>query len=267
MILPIEMPPYYTYISGPYHGTYGEVYICDYVLLKDKRAIKKIHTFMQAEILINEAIMQYRITNDNVIKIYDPITHNEVKYLPMEYCPRGLVDYLKDKLKIGLIQNSEAIKQITGIYNGLNAAHNEKVIHGDLKPENVRFSQKGIIKIGDFGCAKLVFKDTPLLRGSMNYAAPEVINGEEITINSDYFSFGVLAYLILTGVHPFFPNDQSCLTSPKDLICDNSFSVIPISNYRNDIPVPLINLIMDSLSRDIVLRDNARTGWMKYFAN
>lgn len=156
----------------------------------------------------------------------------------------------------GKIPYDEARDLLHGVLQGLNDAHTAGVIHGDIKPANVRFGvgatdeDLGFPKLSDFGAARRVREDVPGIRGSTNWMAPEVIEGERSTEASDYFSFGVLAYLLLTGQHPYFANDPSCLTNEEDNIVSATFKPQPLDSHRSDIPQTVCALVMDLLSRD-----------------
>lgn len=93
------------------------------------------------------------------------------------------------------------------IARGLGAAHEQDIIHRDLKPENILVSYDGDVKITDFGLARSLSRVTitksGLLIGSLAYMAPEVINLSDASARSDIFSFGVIAYELLTGKPPF----------------------------------------------------------------
>lgn len=93
------------------------------------------------------------------------------------------------------------------IARGLGAAHEQDIIHRDLKPENILVSYDGDVKITDFGLARSLSRVTitksGLLIGSLAYMAPEVINLSDASPRSDIFSFGVIAYELLTGKPPF----------------------------------------------------------------
>ena len=91
---------------------------------------------------------------------------------------------------------------------GLKIAHACGVVHLDLKPENVFLKKDGSIKIGDFGCAKILHKSQANKvvrgkRGSPPYMSPEQIGSQGVTDKADIWSFGVLAYEMMTGELPF----------------------------------------------------------------
>ncbi len=132
---------------------------------------------------------------------------------------------------------------------GIGAAHERGILHRDLKPENVLVSNRGDVKITDFGLARLLTKITVtrlgLLVGSLGYMAPEVINGERATVHADIFSFGVLAYELLCGKSPFVGE------TPQELIkkiVDGDFR--PLQEEAPSVPIEVASLINKSLSVD-----------------
>ncbi len=94
------------------------------------------------------------------------------------------------------------------VARGLGAVHERGIIHRDLKPENILISYNGDVKLSDFGLAKelnrLTMTRLGLLVGSLGYMAPEVTEGEKSCIKSDLFSFGAIAYELLSGQPPIY---------------------------------------------------------------
>ncbi len=108
------------------------------------------------------------------------------------------------------------LRYLLEIAAGLRYAHSRSVIHRDIKPSNVRVLDDGRVKILDFGIAKLLRADHALTRtgtalGSMGYLAPEQVEGRTVDQRADIFSFGCLAYELLTGQQPFGDDDTSAV--------------------------------------------------------
>jgi serine/threonine protein kinase len=122
---------------------------------------------------------------------------------------------LRDELAAGAVPPDRLIATLTDIASGLAAAHGRGIIHRDLKPENVIRRTDGRIKIVDFGLARISDPEIPTMTrltepgttaGTPGYMAPEQISGGEIDARSDLFAFGVLAWELATGEHPFGSN-------------------------------------------------------------
>lgn len=251
----------YDIIEGPFNGNYGAVKIGLHRLLKSKKALKCLHPHVDPEIIKEEALKLQQVKSPYVIQIFDFYVEENV--IVMEYCPKGLDDILKERFRQveGGLPYDEARELLHGILQGLNDAHCVGIVHGDIKPANVRFGvaktedQLGQPKLGDFGAARRIREETLAIRGSTNWMAPEVIEGEDATKASDYFSFGILAYLVLSGRHPFFAGDPSCLTTEKDTITSSSFRPPPLASLiGHDTPDQVAELVMALLSRDPELR-------------
>jgi serine/threonine protein kinase len=246
----------YEITAGPFSGTYGQVSIGQHKLLGWVRAIKQLHHHVRQEVLLQEARTLKEVRSPYVVQIFE--FFDDPPAIVMEYCPTGLDSYLRERFT--LVPNGlpydEARELLHGLLEGVNDAHQAKVIHGDIKPANVRFGagtaagQLGLPKLGDFGAGRHLRDNTPGIRGSTNWMAPELLAGNEPTEASDYFSFGVLAYLVLTGRHPFFANDPSCLTSEQDSIASSAFVPVALASLRDDIPRRVGDLVMEVLSRD-----------------
>lgn len=102
----------------------------------------------------------------------------------------------------------ERIGVLVQIARGLAHAHSQGVLHRDVKPRNVRVLPDGSVKLMDFGFAKLLDRDLNLTTkgvaiGTLGYVSPEQFRGEQVDARADVFSFGVLAYELLTGTRPF----------------------------------------------------------------
>jgi len=239
----------YEIISGPSSGTYGEVFVCQHTTLGVKRAVKRLHGFVRPEVIRDEALKQKDVASPYVMQLYDYFESENA--LLLEYCPIGLDEFLRDRLSQtkGRIPYREAQELLYGILQGLNDAHNAGVIHGDVKPGNIRFGEDELPKLGDFGAAARIQEETGLLRGSSSWMAPEVLRGQGATREADYFSFGLIAYLVLGGRHPFYADDATCLCREDDNICSSTYQPPHISDIRADVPPMVADLIMELLSR------------------
>ena len=189
-------------------GGFGEVYKGYDPFIKREVAVKtcssndpEIRTrfFQEAEIAGN-------LHHRNVTTIYDFGIQNELPYLIQEYLSGEDLD--RKIKRRDFLPYPEKLYYLLQIARGLAYAHSRGVIHRDIKPANIRVLEDGTTKIMDFGIAKLAQRESTLTQtgmtlGTAAYLAPEQIQGEEIDHRTDVFSYGVLAYELLTYERPF----------------------------------------------------------------
>ena len=149
------------------------------------------------------------LQHPNVTTVHDLGVENGVPYLVQEFLHGEDLDHLIDRREpLPLVTKLDYLVQIA---RGLEYAHSAGVLHRDIKPGNVRVHESGSlrrIKIMDFGIARLLNDDTRLTgtgmaMGTVGYLAPEQLRGEEVDTRADVFSYGVLAYELLSYERPF----------------------------------------------------------------
>jgi serine/threonine protein kinase/dienelactone hydrolase len=150
----------------------------------------------------------------------------------------------------GPLALSEVIDYATQIAGGLQAAHDENVIHRDIKSANIMITDKGQVKIMDFGLAKLqggaqLTKINTTL-GTAAYMSPEQARGEEADKRADIWSFGVVFYEMLTGQLPFGGEyEQAVIYSILNEEAER------ISNFRDDVPETVSKIVASTLAKDM----------------
>ncbi len=173
-------------------------------------AIKSFLSFVSQD---DEALKRLRdeiailktFDHPNVVKLYGEHMFNSQLCLELELVEgHHLRDWMNQSRNPFLEVDLWILVQIA---RGLGAVHEKGIIHRDLKPENVLISKSGDVKLSDFGLAKelnrLTMTRLGLLVGSLGYMAPEVTEGEKSCIKSDLFSFGAIAFELLSGRPPF----------------------------------------------------------------
>ncbi len=153
-----------------------------------------------------EARLIARLEHLHIVPLYDYWRDPDGAYLTMRLMRGG---NLKDQLKTGPLDIETIAKWVDQIANALDSAHKQGVIHRDIKPSNILLDEDNNAYLSDFGIAKdLEHQNTSLSRqevliGTLDYLAPEQAVKDEITPQTDIYSFGVLLYEMLTGQHPF----------------------------------------------------------------
>ena len=178
--------------------------------LIDESARKRFH---------KEALILSQLNHPNIATIHDFDTQEGVDFLIMEYIP-GIT--LSEKIAAEMLPEKEVLRLGAQLAEGLTAAHEHRVVHRDLKPDNLRVTSNGRLKILDFGLAKLrlpvpasastqSLSETQTMAGTLLYMAPEQLLGEEIDARTDIHAAGLVLYEMATGQRPFADVERSQL--------------------------------------------------------
>jgi Tol biopolymer transport system component len=156
---------------------------------------------------------------------------------------------LRDLLGSGKLEFDQTVNIILQIADGLTKAHEKDIVHRDIKPANIMITHDGVVKILDFGLAKLAgqvrLTRTGSTVGTVAYMSPEQAKGEEVDERSDIFSLGVVTYELLAGRLPFKGDHETAML----------YSIIhnepePIDRHRQDVPNILKSFIERALRKD-----------------
>mgnify|MGYP002576019619 FL=1 len=154
---------------------------------------------------INESKAVSMLSHPNIVSIYDVSVREDLKYIVMEHI-RGITikNYMSRKGKLPV---REAVSFTEQILRALDHAHSKGIIHRDIKPQNIMRLKNGMIKVADFGIAKLPSAETVTVTdkaiGTVYYISPEQASGKPIDPRSDLYSVGVMLYEMVTGTLPF----------------------------------------------------------------
>jgi serine/threonine-protein kinase len=190
-------------------GAMAEVRAAEDLRLGRAVAVKLLHVNLavQPEARLRfeeEARAAARLTDPNVVAVYDSGEHLGRPYIVMELLPGRT---LHDELGEGPLTEARAHAVILQVLRALRCAHAAGVIHRDIKPANILLTPSGDAKVADFGIAKVAESNdltaTGLLLGTPSYLAPECITGHPATAASDLYAVGVVLYEALSGCRPF----------------------------------------------------------------
>ncbi len=152
-----------------------------------------------------EAQAAAKLSHPNIVNVYDVGEEEEIYYIVMEYVSG---ETLKDKIdREGVLPVEKAVRIADEIAQALEHAHQNHLVHCDIKPHNIMVTTTGRIKVTDFGIAQAVTSATMVhtgtIIGSVHYFSPEQAKGAPVSAQSDIYSLGVVLYEMLTGKVPF----------------------------------------------------------------
>jgi len=205
-----------------------------------------------------EALAASALNHPNIITIYEVNSEDGTDFIVMEYV-RGST--LLSLLHKGKLPIEDAQRYSAQIADALTKAHAAGIIHRDLKPGNIMITEDGLVKVLDFGLAKIGYDPADssasemtqsftltqpgMVTGTVAYMSPEQARGEKVDARSDIFSFGIVMFELFSGQLPFTgPNSIAVLhnlhfTPPRD-----------ITKLRPDVPPAITALIARTLEKD-----------------
>lgn len=191
-------------------GGMAIVYLAKDLFLDRDVAVKVLRDeFVESDEFIRrfhkEAKAVASLNHQNIVSVYDFDASSTPIYLVMEYVEGKT---LKEKIiDEGHLSEQMTIQIAIQIANGLSLAHSNKIIHKDIKSQNILIDVNNLVKITDFGIAQILSNSTIThnkgILGSAHYFSPEQARGELVTYKSDIYSLGVVMYEMLTGELPF----------------------------------------------------------------
>ena len=199
-----------------------------------------------------EALNAASLSHPNIVSVYDRGEAEDGSYyMAMEYVPGGT---LKDRIdRDGPLPPATASAVAVQIADALGAAHEQGVIHRDVKPQNVLVSASGDAKVADFGIARAAAADvisgTSTVLGTARYMSPEQAMGEVVGPTSDLYSLGVVLYEMLTGEAPF-EADTPIAVSMKQV----NEPPRPPREIRGEVPEGLNAVVLKLLAKDPAAR-------------
>jgi eukaryotic-like serine/threonine-protein kinase len=203
-----------------------------------------------------EAQSASRMSHPSIVRVYDagdPSSSTgdgsgEPPYIIMELISGTL---LKDIIARGPVPVEDAVRYVDGILEALDYSHRAGVVHRDIKPGNVMVTDKGQVKVMDFGIARAVsdssstVAETTQIIGTAAYFSPEQAKGEPVDARADLYSTGVVLYELLTGRQPF--RGESPVAVAYQHVSETP---VPPTEVNEDAPASLDPIVLRALAKD-----------------
>lgn len=197
---------------------------------KDKNFVSKFRV---------EAQSAASLIHPNIVNVYDVGEDYGLYYIVMELIEGiTLKHYIEKK---GKLSYRETISIAIQIANGIECAHNNQIVHRDIKPQNIMISREGKVKVTDFGIARAASANTinGNAMGSVHYISPEQAGGKYVDEKSDIYSLGITMFEMLTGTVPF--DGESTVT----IALKHIQSHVPnVKDFVEDVPVSLEKIVL-----------------------
>ena len=222
-------------------GSFSKIYMGKSILNNELVAIKKIKISKQKKfinLIQREINVMKNLSHPNILNLINVIIHNKIYFLVLEYCELGdFSKFLNNKP----LKEKHAHRFLSQIRNGLKYLYSKKIMHRDLKPQNILVTSDYQLKISDFGFAKFQKSNmSETICGSPLYMAPEILTYKKYTDKADLWSVGVILYEMLCGTTPYTSSSMYDLIQDIENIPVTLPSHITVSDSCNNIIFKLI---------------------------
>ena len=247
---------HYKIIEKLGEGGMGVVYKAQDTKLKRTVALKFLAPELTRDEQIKERFTQEAIAasalqHHNICTIHEIDTTDDGQmFICMDYYEGKT---LKEKIECGPLKLKEVIDIAMQTADGLSKAHERGIVHRDIKPANILITDDGVVKIVDFGLAKLAGQ-TKLTKvsttiGTAAYMSPEQTKGEEVDQRTDIWSLGVVMYEMITGKLPFQGEYEQAM-----MFCIVNEEPAPMTALRTGVPVGLERIVNSAISKPLEIR-------------
>ena len=198
------------------------------------------------KLFLNEASLVGKLSHPNIVAVHDAVVDGDVRYIVMECVNGG--NLKKFCTETNLLPVRQAVLLIFKACRALDYAFQQGVIHRDIKSANILLSDRDDIKISDFGTAQIsqaTHTQIDGFVGSPAYMAPEQINEESPSVQTDIYSLGVVMYELLAGRLPFFANSSVAVINK--ILNEEAPS---LKKIRPDIPDKLVEIVERAMAKD-----------------
>lgn len=247
------------HISGRYKilkliggGGMSNVYLAHDIILSRDVAIKILRYDLSNEEELHrrfqrEALSATSLTNPNIVSIYDVGEDGDMHYIVMEYIKgKTLKQYIQEFSPLSAARSAHIMKQLT---SAISHAHENGIIHRDIKPQNILMDEEGNVKITDFGIATSLgatsFTQTNSVIGTVHYLSPEQARGGVATMKSDIYALGIVFYELLTGELPF-SGESAVSIALKHLQAETP----SVREFDASIPQSVENIVLKATAKD-----------------
>ncbi len=211
---------------------------------------------------INESKAVAMLSHENIVHIYDVSVKEKMQYIVMEYI-EGITLKTYLKRKGGILDWRETLSITEQILRALDHAHSKGIIHRDIKPSNIMLLRNGLIKVADFGIAKLPENDTMTNTnraiGTVHYISPEQAKSEQIDAKSDLYSVGIMMYELACGKLPF-TGDSPVSVALKQI----GEQAVPPRTVNPELPIGVEQIIVRAMEKSPERRYQSAKAMLKH---
>ncbi|MFP3916326.1 Stk1 family PASTA domain-containing Ser/Thr kinase [Lysinibacillus telephonicus] len=237
-------------------GGMSNVYLAHDMILNRDVAIKILRYDISNEEEFHrrfqrEALSATSLAHPNIVSIYDVGEDGDMHYIVMEYIKgKTLKQYINEFSPLSPARSVQIMKQLT---SAIAHAHENQIIHRDIKPQNILVDEDGNVKITDFGIATSLsatsYTKTNSVIGTVHYLSPEQARGGNATKKSDIYALGIVLYELLTGELPF-SGESAVSIALKHLQTETP----SVREFDASIPQSLENVVLKATAKNPIHR-------------